>query len=81
MSATADTSNNNILETTGKILMFGIPILYFLISVAFYLKTYDSAQIKITLMQLGGTILFATWLIRLFEENSTHFFRKNAAII
>jgi tetratricopeptide (TPR) repeat protein len=81
MSETARVSDNSILETTGKILMFGVPILYFIISIAFYLKTYDSAQIKITLMQLGGTILLATWLIKLFEENSKDFFKRNIALI
>lgn len=81
MSETAQAAEKNLLETTGKILIYGIPILYFLISIAFYLKTYDSAQIKITLIQMGGTILLATWLIRLFEEDPAQFFKKNIVVI
>ena len=76
MSETEKNQGNNILEVTGKILMYGVPILYFLISVAFYLRTYDSAQIKITLIQMGGTVLLAAWLIKLIEEDASLFFRN-----
>jgi len=81
MSDTAKTSENNILESAGKILIFGVPILYFLISIAFYLRTYDSAQIKITLIQMGGTVLVAAWLVKLIEEDATLFFKKNIVVI
>ncbi|MBN1823548.1 MAG: O-antigen ligase family protein [Endomicrobiales bacterium] len=77
MLRVAETINNKLIEITGKILYHGIPILYFLISIAFYLKTYDSAQIKITLIQIGGTIVLATWLVRIIEEDVGHFFREN----
>jgi len=41
-----------------------LPILCFSIAIAFYLKTYDSATIKITLTQIGGVILIALFLLR-----------------
>lgn len=81
MSETVKIRDNEVLETTGKILMLGVPILYFLISIAFYLKTYDSAQIKITLVQMGGTILLATWLIKLIEEDTASYFKRNITIL
>lgn len=44
-----------------------LPMLYFLISSLFFLRTYDSAQVKITMMQMGGLGLLTLWLARLFE--------------
>lgn len=37
-----------------KAICWWIPIMYLLISDMFYLRTYDSAQVKITLLQMGG---------------------------
>lgn len=51
-----------------RFLAQAIPVLYFLIAVAFYLQTYDSAQIKITLWQIGGGLVFTLGLFRLLEE-------------
>lgn len=73
--------SSRMIEKSAKALAFGLPILYFLISVMFYLRTYDSAQIKITLIQLGGAVLLATFLIKLLEEDSMPFFKKNLIII
>ncbi|MFH1368568.1 MAG: O-antigen ligase family protein [Elusimicrobiota bacterium] len=73
--------NNTINEYTGKLLAYGLPILYFLISIAFYLRTYDSAQIKITLIQIGGAVILAAWLIKLIEENGFPFFKKNLIVV
>ncbi len=42
-----------------------LPILYLLISSLFFLRTYDSAQVKITVMQMGGLGLLTMWLSRL----------------
>lgn len=72
---------NKIIGIADKIMLYGLPILYFLISIAFYLRTYDSAQIKITLIQIGGTILVAAWLIKLIEENGWSFYKKNMAVV
>ena len=42
-----------------------LPLLYLLISSLFFLRTYDSAQVKITVMQMGGLGLLTMWLCRL----------------
>ena len=42
-----------------------LPVLYLLISSLFFLRTYDSAQVKITMMQMGGLGLLTMWLCRL----------------
>lgn len=49
-------------------MLYGTPIFYFLMAVAFYLRTYDSCQIKITICQIGGTILLTAFLIKLIEK-------------
>src|SRR5713101_5761913 len=48
-----------------KAITLWLPILYFLISTLFFLRTYDSAQVKITMMQMGGLGLLTLWLCRL----------------
>ncbi|MCR4294928.1 MAG: O-antigen ligase family protein [Elusimicrobia bacterium] len=42
-----------------------LPVLYLLISSLFFLRTYDSAQVKISMMQMGGLGLLTMWLARL----------------
>jgi O-antigen ligase len=62
-------SYSEILKTTLRnILLYGVPILYFLVAVSFYLKTYDSAQIKITLLHVGGLFLIMSWLVLKIED-------------
>src|SRR5437773_7756790 len=51
-----------------KYLSFGLPFLYFLTSIAFYLHTYDSAQVKITIVQMLGTALMGIWYLKLACE-------------
>lgn len=66
----------NITETKGTYLYFlfdnlikySIAILYFLIAVMFYLRTYDSCQIKITLTQIGGSVLILLWVLKFLEN-------------
>ncbi|MFI5360602.1 MAG: O-antigen ligase family protein [Elusimicrobiota bacterium] len=48
-----------------KAIVLWLPMLYFLISSLFFLRTYDSAQVKITIMQMGGVGLLTLWLCRL----------------
>lgn len=46
-----------------------LPVTYFLVTVSFYLKTYDSAQIKITMTQVGcGAVTFCWFLQLLFQK-------------
>jgi O-antigen ligase/tetratricopeptide (TPR) repeat protein len=48
-----------------KAITLWLPMLYFLISSLFFLRTYDSAQVKISIMQMGGVGLLTLWLCRL----------------
>ncbi|NLI09899.1 MAG: tetratricopeptide repeat protein [Elusimicrobia bacterium] len=71
-------NENNLLfkpgvEETRKTLQTWLPWLYLLISSAFYLRTYDSAQVKITLVQMGGITLMGLWLSLLFSEGKKAF--------
>src|SRR3989339_316792 len=72
---------NKIIGIADKIMLYGLPILYFLISVAFYLRTYDSAQIKITMIQIGGTIIITAFIIKLLEENIVDYLKENTVYI
>jgi len=56
-----------------KAILWWIPLLYLLISDAFYLRTYDSAQVKITLVQMGGVCTLALWVCRLLDEGRSAF--------
>ncbi len=60
-----------------RTIILWLPILYFLISSLFYLRTYDSAQVKITIMQMGGIALAALWLIRLTETGFSAFSKED----
>jgi tetratricopeptide (TPR) repeat protein len=51
-----------------KYLSYGLPFLYLLTSIAFYLHTYDSAQVKITIVQMLGTSLIGVWYLKLICE-------------
>jgi O-antigen ligase/tetratricopeptide (TPR) repeat protein len=58
--------NENAAEVFAhRIIIWWLPLLYLLISSLFYLRTYDSAQVKITVMQMGGLALLTFWLARL----------------
>lgn len=56
-----------------RALVWWIPLLYLLIADSFYLRTYDSAQVKITLVQMGGVTMLALWLCRLLDETRSVF--------
>src|SRR3989339_385711 len=60
-----------------KAIVWWLPLLYCLISSLFYLRTYDSAQVKITVMQMGGAALLALWLARLLEAGRKAFNRDD----
>ncbi|MFC1680082.1 O-antigen ligase family protein, partial [Elusimicrobiota bacterium] len=60
-----------------KALLWWIPILYLLISDSFYLRTYDSAQVKITLVQMGGICMLALWICRLVDEGKGVFSKND----
>lgn len=58
-------------------IVWWLPILYLFIADSFYLRTYDSAMVKITLVQMGGICLFSLWLCRLLEEGRRGLFNKS----
>ncbi len=60
-----------------RVIIWWLPLLYLLISSAFYLRTYDSAQVKITLMQMGGLALLGMWVSRLVEAGSSAFNKED----
>ncbi len=60
-----------------RALAWWIPILYLLISDSFYLRTYDSAQVKITFVQMGGVALAALWLALIAMEGWKAFDRED----
>jgi putative inorganic carbon (HCO3(-)) transporter len=65
-----------------SVIAYGIPIIYFLMAVSFYLITYDSAQIKITILHVFGLFLISSWLVLKFEqEDGFDFLRKNFIFI
>lgn len=72
--------SNRIIKFCDTIIGWGLPLFYFIISISFYLRTYDSCQIKITLLQILGIILLAAWLIKLIEEGKLPF-RENFLIV
>ncbi len=50
-----------ILTVTMYFCIIAIPL-------AFYLVTYDSCMIKITILQIGGALILASWLFRALAE-------------
>ncbi|MDI6757491.1 MAG: O-antigen ligase family protein, partial [Endomicrobiia bacterium] len=69
--------SRGLINSLGGLILILTPVFLFLVAVMFYLRTYDSAQIKITIAQIGGTAIFALFLVKLLEENSWSFFVKN----
>jgi putative inorganic carbon (HCO3(-)) transporter len=56
-----------------KSIQIFVCVLYFLISISFYLGTYDSAQVKITLLQMGGLSAVCLWISLLILEGKKAF--------
>ena len=73
--------SNIIKQISSKFILYGLPIFYFLVAVSFYLGTYDSAQIKITIVQIGGVALICSWLIYKIETDFFYGFKKNLIVL
>ncbi|PKN00768.1 MAG: hypothetical protein CVU77_08395 [Elusimicrobia bacterium HGW-Elusimicrobia-1] len=73
----AGSPSAGLINSLGKAIVTLTPVFLFLVAIMFYLKTYDSAQIKITITQIGGTALLTFFLIKILEENSWKFFADN----
>lgn len=73
-------ASQSVVERVSKYLDTAFPIFFFLMAESFYLRTYDSAMVKITELQMFGIILMALWLCKIFE--SGHWpFKKNQTLI
>jgi len=55
---------NKLDDYINKLIRYLIPLLISTIAVHFFLKTYDSAQIKITLLEIGGPLVLLIWIIK-----------------
>lgn len=60
-----------------KVIQWWLPLLYLLVSCAFYLRTYDSAQVKITLVHMGGLTLITAWMVLLLNEGRNAFRKQD----
>ncbi|MEA2082491.1 MAG: hypothetical protein U9O97_07110, partial [Elusimicrobiota bacterium] len=61
-------SSSGLVVFFNRALVLLTPALCFLTAVGFYLKTYDSATIKITFVQVGGSLLIGLFLLKKLEE-------------
>ena len=66
-----------VKKSFSKFILYGLPLFYLLVAVSFYLVTYDSAQIKITIVQIGGILLVASWLMLKLETGSFFKFKNH----
>ena len=74
--------NENAAELLAhRTIVWWLPILYLLISSLFYLRTYDSAQVKITVMQMGGLALLTLWGARLIEAGRDAFSKEDVVTL
>jgi putative inorganic carbon (HCO3(-)) transporter len=70
-----------IQKSLRKIILYGMPVLYFLIAVSFYFGTYDTAQIKITIFHAGGLFLIMSWIVLKIQEGDFGFFKNKILYI
>ena len=73
--------NSKLSKYYGDILFFGLPIAAFLVAIAFYLKTYDSCQIKITLLHMCGSIVVVAWFMKLLEDRRNIFTPSSMQVV
>lgn len=56
--------NEKAINFLDVLIFYGLGFLAFAIAVGFYLRTYDSCMIKVTFLQIGGSIIIGLWLIK-----------------
>ncbi|OGR92093.1 MAG: hypothetical protein A2992_08630 [Elusimicrobia bacterium RIFCSPLOWO2_01_FULL_59_12] len=66
---------------SSRYLSYGLPFLYLLTSIAFYLRTYDSAQVKITIVQMLGTVLVTLWYLKVACEGGVSLKRYAPVVV
>src|SRR5258706_13319368 len=75
------TLTQHLVYICSRLLAYGVPIIYFLVTTSFYLKTYDSAQIKITLTQIGTALLLFIWLTKILLEGHLPFHKHDLVFV
>lgn len=73
LSRTAVFLRKAILQVTGWLCL--------LVSVSFFTATYDTAQVKLTLLHCGATVLMALWAALKAAEHKSPFTRKNFSFL
>jgi tetratricopeptide (TPR) repeat protein len=73
--------SQHVVYICSRLIAYGLPLVFFLILNSFYLKTYDSAQIKITFTQVGGATLAVLWLIKMCAGGGWPFSRKDLVYV
>ena len=81
MANTMTQGNRNIVHKISGYLDTALPIFFFLLAISFYLRTYDSAMVKITEVQMFGTILIALWLCKIFESGRWPFSNNQTLLL
>jgi tetratricopeptide (TPR) repeat protein len=74
-------SSESLGDLFSRCVAFTLPVTYFLVSISFYLRTYDSAQIKITLTQLGGSMVILFWALQLIFQKRFPFSKKDLPLV
>lgn len=73
--------SNFVKNFSLKSILYGLPLFYFLVAVSFFLVSYDSAQIKISVVQIGGAFLIFSWLVNKLETDVFYNLKKNYLIV
>lgn len=68
-------------EIFSRLVAFALPVTYFLVTISFYLRTYDSAQIKITLTQAGCGMVILFWVLQLIFQKRWPFTKKDLPLV
>lgn len=74
-------AKDRLAEACDTILHYGLPVFYFFLAISFYLKTYDSCQIKINITHVAGALLGAAWLIRILQTGKNPFPPKSGHLL
>lgn len=75
------TLGQHIVYFCSRFLSYALPLVFFLVTTSFYLKTYDSAQIKITFTQVGSIFILFVWITKILVEGRFPFGRKDLVYV
>jgi hypothetical protein len=82
MLKTKTVQTANTVESFFKPIMTRwLSVLCFLVSVSFFLQTYDSAQVKITLFYAGIIVLLGLWISSAVKDRVSFFTRRNFILL